>query len=256
MALIVPSSVNYPSPLTAIPSRMQDEPVEGRKQIPIEIDWGVMGGAANCVSFNFQNNATLNVSQIATMKIDNSASGADVTFIFTDTGETITIPAGSPLVVVPVFSNSTSFFASAPKGKTGDITRAQVLNYPNYPADVPETTESQIASSGGTVIVGGGGGPVQLVPAGINGTLETLKLMISNPAGGASQSSISVIDGAGGVFINAWNVGLPAIAFASQTPMDFNNANWRFTNGLSMTFGAAGGAGSFIANTFVDYHQP
>jgi hypothetical protein len=257
--LIIPPAVNYPSPLTAIPSFMQDQPKEGRMQVPVEILWGVMGGASKTVSINLQNNAALNISQISTLKVDNSQSGGDVVFIFPDTSDTVTIPAGAPLAVVPVFSNSVQFFVSAPNATAADVTRFQILNYQTFPADVPATVEAQTASSGGTLVNGGGPVSIQLAPAGINGTLETLKLSISVPNAPAAntQTAITVKDGNNNVFINGWNFALPSGATSPVLPLiDFNAANWRFANGLIMQFAAGGGAGSFIANTFVDYHTP
>lgn len=256
MSLLIPPAVNYPSPLTQIPSRMQDEPKNGRKQIPAEILWGTMGGPSNCVSFNTQNNATQNFEQITTLKVDNSLCGADVVFIWPDVADTITVPAGTPYALVPVLSNQLQFFVSGPQAKLGDITRFQLLNYQVPPADIPATVESQSSSTGAITIAGGAGGPIILAPATVSGTLETLQLNISNPAAGASQTVVSVADGAGRTLINGWNIGVPAIGFAWLKVIDLNALNWRFTNGLVMSFIAGGGAGAFIANTFSDWHTP
>src|SRR4051812_21854302 len=133
MPLLIPQPTNYPSPLVAVPSLMQDEPKEGRKQVPCEILWNIMGGTTKCIAFNLKNNATLEISQISTLKVDNSQSAADVTFIFPDTSDTVTIPAGTPLAVVPVFSNAVQFYVSAPAALVGDVTRFQILNYRTYP---------------------------------------------------------------------------------------------------------------------------
>lgn len=260
MPLIIPPSVNYPSPLTAVPSLMQDEPIEGRKQVSAEILWATMGGARKSVAINLQNNATLNISQISTLKVDNSQSGADVTFIFPDTSDTIVIPAGTPLAVVPIFSNATQLYISAPLALASDVTRFQLLNYATAPADVPQTTASQTASSGGTVV---GGGPVttQLIAPGINGTLETLQLWFSIATAPVANTQfvISVQDGQATprVLINSWNVAAPAAVTAMMAPiLDFDDLNWRFVNGLVINYAVGGGAGLAIANTFADYHTP
>jgi hypothetical protein len=128
---------NYQSPLTALPSEMQFEPVEGRLQVPVEILWGVMGGASHVVGFNLQNNATLNISQIGSLKVDNSQSAAPITIIFPDTGDQMVIAAGTKLVVFPVFSNGLQFVVSAPTAIGTDVTRLQILNYVAQPVLIP-----------------------------------------------------------------------------------------------------------------------
>jgi hypothetical protein len=258
MALVIPSSVNYPSPLFANASRMQDEPKNGRQQIALEFDWGIMGGPANCVSVNVQGNRVNNFEQIATLKVDNSQSGADVVFIWPDVTDTITIPARSPYVLVPVLSNALQFFVVAAQGQVGDITRVQLLNYPVSPSDVPPTVESQTASSGGTVI---GSVSSQLIAAGINGTLETMdvSISISTIPAASAQWSMSIHDGAtpNKVLVNGLNFAI--VAGQSGTAIQvFNrdNLNWRFQNGLVVQITQVLGADNVILNLFADYVQP
>ena len=258
MPLVIPPSVNYPSPLTAVPSLMQDEPREGRKQVPVEILWGVMGGTGKSVFINLQNNATLNITQISSLKIDNSHSGADVTFIFPDTSDTVTIPAGTPLAVVPVFANATQLYISAPNALAADVTRFQLLNYQTNPADVPQTTAAQTATTGGTVI-GGSGSSTQLIATTVNGTLETLQLKLSVPNAPAANTQFvfTAQDGTGKVLVNGWNVAIPATVTSILTPVfDFGDLNWRFTSGVKIDVVMGGGPGFAIMNTFASYRQP
>lgn len=263
MSLAIPASVNYPSPLVAVPSYMQDEPNEGRKQVPCEILWGSMGGTLKCVSFNLQNNATLNISQISTLKVDNSASGADVVFIFPDTSDTVTVPGGAPYVLVPVFSNATQFFVSAPTALSGDVTRFQILNYQTEPVDVPAGVEAQPANSSGVVLDGSGPVTTQLIPASVvTGTLETILLGITpNVALGAnSKSTFTVQDGNGNNFINAWSFFIFSATppTPSNTIINIPSANWRFQNGLKVIFTPVSGwtTGSLNGNYFANYKTP
>lgn len=253
----VPAAVNYPSPLTAVPSLMQDEPVEGRKQVPVEILWGSMGGPNKAVAFNLQDNATLNISQISTLKVDNSASGADVQFIFPDTSDTITIPAGTPLAVVPVFSNSIQFYVVAPAALASDVTRFQVMNYKHDPADVPAVAARQTASVPSAGLVPPGS--IQIIPAGVSGTLETLQIDLSrnSPTTSANQIVITITDGAGNNLIANANYGIATGQAVNRLLLvNLDDLNWRFTNGLKVTFAAAGGADTFIANAFATYEIP
>jgi len=263
MPLIIPPAVNYPSPLTAVPSLMQDEPTEGRKQVAVEILWASMGGPSKCVAINLQNNATLNVSQISSLKVDNSLCAVDVTFIWPDTGDTTTIPARTPFALVPVFSNAVQVFVSAPNALAVDVTRFQLLNYHTDPADIPQTVETQPATSGGTVL-GNGNVTMQLIPATVNGTLETLVLSINAQAAtaGPQQLVVTVLDGTGvvgllpGVLINQMNFGIPTgFADPNKLLLNLTDLNWRFTQGLKI-FVAPVTAQTVIGNAFANYRIP
>lgn len=260
MPLLIPQSVNYPSPLVAVPSLSQDEPMEGRKQVPVEILWGTMGGASKCVGFNLQNNATLNITQISALKVDNSASAADVQFIFPDTGDTITVPAGSPVVVVPVFSNAIQMYVSAPNSLLGDVTRAQLLNYQVPPTSVGVTVERQTSSSSPGVITQATNTTFPLVPAGINGTLQDIELWFAvgtAPAVAPVQFVMSVQDGQGTPvkLINQWNFLLTAITSKTDL-LNLIGINWRFLNGVNLVLQGVSGTGGAILNQYVSYTKP
>lgn len=258
MPLAIPQSVNYPSPLTPIPSRMQDEPKNGRKQITAEIDWNLMGGAQNCVSFNVQFNGTLNFEQISFIHVDNSQCAADVIFMWPDTSMTTTVPAGLPLAMVPVLSNALSFFVNSPGALLGDITRFTITNYPVMPVDLPTTAESQT--------VGGGGSPIQpetiqLIAAGLNGTLENLFIGAAiGPGPTASANATFVVQdgngsnlaGPGGFVLNC------GAGEALNAPVcNLTALNWRFRNGLKIIVTAGSWAGAVAQwNSFASYKQP
>lgn len=260
MPLLIPQSVNYPSPLVAVPSLSQDEPMEGRKQVPVEILWGTMGGASKTVAFNLQNNATLNITQISSLKVDNSQSAADVQFIFPDTSDTITIPAGSPVVVVPVFSNSVLFYVTAPNSLIGDVTRCQLLNYAVNPVDVPTTVERQASSSSPGVITQATNTTIPLIAAGINGTLQDIELWFAvgtAPAVAPVQFVFSVQDGEGTPvkLINQWNFLLTAIT-PKVDLLNLIGINWRFVNGVNLVIQGISGTGGAILNQYTSYTKP
>lgn len=129
MPLTYPQPVNYPSGQVPIPSSFHQEPQEGRLSIPLEILWDTMGGAGKSVGFDFQEDGTHPIRQIASVVVDNSACAAVVQLLFPDTGEVLTIPASAKRVAVPVYTNALAFVlvGTAPPG--GAVTRIQVLNY-------------------------------------------------------------------------------------------------------------------------------
>lgn len=245
MALAVPASVNYPNPSVMIPDVwMRKDPPEGPQMIPCEVLWGVMGGSAKCVSFNMQNggNGSVNqFSQVAALSIDNSKCGASVVFIFSDTQETITIPAYSPKVIVPVFSRSVTFFLSA-QGQTlsADVTRFIVHNTLPPPLAVPTSQEQSLAAVSGQLCVDG----AQVYPvlaAGNSGTLELgCAMMSSSNVGGGSWAAKFELKDGDGKLIGSWSWA----AFPGGDPTfnpDFCAMAWnvqaahvRFNDGLSI----------------------
>jgi hypothetical protein len=264
--LTIPPATNYPSGINAAPSFSQDEPREGRKQIRVEIIWNTMGGADKCVSFDLDGTRSQSFSQVSTIKCDNSGCGADVTFIFPDTGETITVPAGAPLIVVPVYSNSKTFYVYAPNASPEDETRFIALNFYTSPTEVSASgSRSTLASANMNCL--NAVSSVNLVAAGINGTLESLTWYYAQMFGfpnvqpNTSQGDFKLSDGAGTVFIAAYRVA----AYFSATPNQYSvpllnlyDLNVRFRNGLIVTFTpvASWGTGNLMLNAFAEYSQP
>lgn len=239
MPLTVPASVNYPTKLVAVPSLMQDEPKEGRKQISVEVDWQTMGGTANSVSFNLQNNATLEWTQISTLKIDNSNCGADITFVFPDTSDTISVPAYAPYVLVPVFSNGKSFYAIAPNAVDGDITRFQILNYEVDPTNIPTATGQEPAfnSSAPLILMSAGAASAQIIPAGVSGTVTGIYIgAVVDTTSVATSVTAALVDGDGntlGRYMNA----LDASQGFNGTVFAMSNLDMRFSDGLQFNQG-------------------
>lgn len=201
MPLIIPPSRNYASPLVAVNDKWMDQhPPEGPQQVPCEILWATMGGASYCVAVDFRGTGAQNITQMRALSVDNSLCGADVVFIFPDVSDTITIPAYAPKVIVPVFSNLTSFYVRALGDVlTDDVTRFSIHNTMPPPLAIPVTQEQT------TVIVGAlemdGSTVTTIAAATITGTLETGNMSFSaNLVGGGNYMATAQLeDGSGKV---------------------------------------------------------
>ena len=66
MAIVIPgTAVNYPNALLAVGLNFNNQPKEGFRSLPAEIDWSTMGGASKVVGFNAQTaGGTIQLSQI------------------------------------------------------------------------------------------------------------------------------------------------------------------------------------------------
>lgn len=230
MSILVPAAVNYPSPLVALPSKMMNqEPPEGRMQIPITVDWATMGGANNCVAFNFQNNATLPMSKISALSVDNSDCGMDVRFVFPDTGETITVPALTPKLIIEIPTNGTSFYLVGTLNlqieEPGDQTRFSILNYVPPPIAVPITTAQTPAGNG--ILIVDGASTTNLLDNSYRGSLRGFRFDYNSPPAGASADGIVVfklVDGTGA------NLCWMSVSCKSGQTSNFNLANMQNMN--------------------------
>ena len=256
MTLSVPPAVNYQSPLIAVPTRWDQAPIEGSKIIPCEVDWGTMGGTNHCVSFNLQNNATLNFSQIVALSIDNSLCGSDIEFIFPDTTETLFIPAYAPKTIVPVFTNQTQFWLSCSNAQSEDITRFSILNSMPPPVAIP-TTQEQNAALQSDVTTASSGSPssTQIIPIGVNGTIENIFItynIYANATGGSV--SWALVDGNGKTVCKGYNFG-NLNNWASGISFSLSDMRIRFQNGLSFNWSSQSvAAGASDINVF--YRTP
>lgn len=239
MALIVPNAINYPSPLTVTPSLMQDEPREGRQQIAAEIEWSSMGGTARAVSFNLQQNNTQAWTQIATLKCDNSQCAVDVRFLFTDTGETITIPAYTANAVLPVYSNARSFFVVGAGSLAGDVTRFVLLNYHQEPVVLPGSTGQEQAGIATSRILMSASSSTQIIPAGVNGTITGVCISaFCDGSTAAAYMSATLVSGAPVTFglQVAFDLGANSPAF-NGVLMQMSDLDIHFSNGVQFNQG-------------------
>lgn len=253
----VPPAVNYPNQLIGVPIRwansLPGNPPEGPQLINIGVTWGSMGGTSHCVYVNLQNNATLNFSQVATLSVDNSACAADIQFVFPDTGETTTIPAYAPKVVVPIFSNSNQFYIYAPNAQSDDVSNISILNFLPPPIDISTTQEQNFVAEGS--ILANSATTTALVSSSISGTLENCFISASLGVSASAGCAWQLIDGNSNV-LAAGRCAIVGTASQQATVLNLQGVHVRFQNGLgfkivSTTFG---GDSSFSVNAY--YRTP
>jgi len=256
MPITVPPAVNYPGPLIYLRSQLFNPPPEGNRMIPVEIDWGEMGGANNCVAFNLSQLGPLDFTQIVALSVDNSECGADIQIVFTDSAQTYSVPAYAPSTTFEVFTNSLSFFVLAEYGEESvDITRMAILNYLPPPFAIPATREQNNVTGANINITGAGS--TQVIPTGTTGTLEAMTIqatIVTASAAGASTCYLQ--DGTGklcGVATIASSTGMSQSTLILNLP----ECNIRFSNGLSLyqTGGWTPSAASFFTYNIL-YRSP
>lgn len=267
MAIVIPgTAVNYPNALLAVGLKnscvpVGQNPVNGPQCIPVEIDWGSMGGANSIVGFNIGNaGGTRAFQDLCALQVDNSGCGADIQFVFTDTQTTYTVPAYEPYVLIPIFTKSLQFYCiSQINGEiieTTDITRFTMFNFVPPPVVVPASQEQDTSA---VSAIAGAVGTTAIIPSGTNGTLNVVYVNYASPFGGlpaAGEMTWQLKDGSGkvlwtgqmgGGISSAWNVIL-----ANLSDLDM-----RFTNGVNFVQALAGGAaigGAF--NVVLGYRTP
>jgi hypothetical protein len=260
MTISPPPFVNYPNQLTSFPTRTGVTPPEGERMIQVEIDWGSMGGSQNCVFVNLQNNAVMNFSQIVSFSVDNSACGGDVQFIFPENSETLEIPAYIPKAIAEVFTSQTQFYVKGQGVIAGDITRFTILNYLPPPVVVPTSQEQNTAVVSNISINAGGSGSTQIVPLGVNGTVEAISVFSNIGAGAASfvEAGWAIEDGETSPKILAGGTsGGTAGGTVGAQVYGLSNLSIRFVNGLVFDWTVLSGAatsGGFTVNVY--YRTP
>lgn len=245
MTITVPPAQNYPGMLITYPANWMKEPTETPRMIPVEIDWTTMGGDNNSVVINLQNLQINPMSQIVALSIDNSACAANVSFLFSDTSETILIPSYANKVVIPVFTNGVEFFIVSPDARPGDITRFSILNTMPPPIAVPFTVEQLVVTAGN--IQADGASDTQLIAPDVSGTLEGISVSYSSPVDNTGTITVSVKDGSGNdLFIGQINA---EYGTAYNYPLfSFSGIHVRFLGGLTLHQSGDNVGGVFSAN--------
>jgi hypothetical protein len=251
MPIVLPPSVNYPSPLNSIVCRWDNEPSEGNRFIPCEVDWATMGGADNAVSMQLYGNAAQTLSQILALSVDNSGCGADVQFVFPDTSQVYTIPAYEPACVLPVFTNALSFYVICPNAATEDVTRFSVHNSLPPPSSLSVSKEQNIATSG--TIASNVATSTQVIPLGVNGTIEALSITAQLNGSSNAATEVQLIDGNN---IPVWTgqVSSNNSVNVNLTLANLSDLSVRFNGGLTFKVSTAIAAGAFAVNVY--YRTP
>lgn len=193
MPLVLPPFTIYQAPTFPVRGNWNVAPPEGDQYINFEIDWSLQGGASHNVQVNVAGGGYIPISQIAALSIDNTDSDADVSFVFPDSGYTLTVPAKASLIT-PVFTNSLTFYVVSPSAAAPDVVRFGVLNSVPPPVAALPTSEQSLVSVG--TIALDATGVTQLVPAGSSGEIEAFQMTLSGAAGvGGGVAAVQLQDG-------------------------------------------------------------
>jgi hypothetical protein len=252
LSITIPPFNQYQSPIVPLRGLWNAPPVEGDKFITAEIDW-LVTTTQQAVQFAVSANSPVSFSQIVALAVDNSRSGADVDFVFSDSGFVLTVPAQNQ-GVFPVFTNGLMFYAIALNAIAGDVTTFQVLNSMPPPSYINPSIEQNNAGISG---VGLTNGSTQAIPLGVSGTLNTIAGSISIIDAGASAETaqLVLVDGAGRQLWETFAVA-PA-GGAIVVPVNVAGLNIRFSNGVTLEVinsTVAAGAGNVVLSLY--YSQP
>lgn len=259
MALTIPPAVAYQSPIVSQPDAWAQKPVEGPRLIPFEVLWGSMGGsgAQKCIAFNVGNSGQGSAdrfSRVNALSVDNSRCGCSVRFVFPDTGETISIPAYAPRTIVPVFTNSTSFYLlTVGEVLSADETRFAVHNTLPPPIAVPFTQEQAVVASGALPVVFPSTNT--LLAAGNAGTIENGNIDIINTiqGGGAWVGTFTLRDGTNKILARAICNGDGANDFYENALLwTVNGVHLRFSDGLFLDQTIIGATAPVLNQAFVN----
>jgi hypothetical protein len=226
MPISIPAFDQYQSPLVPLRGLWNRKPAEGDRYVNAEIDWKVTT-KSDAVQFSLSGNSPVSLSQIVALAVDNSRSGTDVDFIFPDSGFILTVPAHNQ-VVSPVFTNALMFYAVATGSVAGDICSFQIMNSMPPPIPIAPSADQNHATVTGIAVTNG---TTQIIPAGVNGTLNLFSLSFPVTQGAsAGIASLILADGAGHT---VWN-GVINVPASSVQNFQFTlpDLSLRFFNGL------------------------
>lgn len=246
MSLTIPAFVQYQAPLVPLRGLWNRLPAEGDFFVTVEVDW-LVSPPGSAVQFSLSGNSPVALSQIVALAIDNGRSGADVDFIFADSGFVLSVPARSQLIA-PVFTNALMFYASAPNAVVGDVTVAQVLN--SMPPPVQAAPSSAQNHSGVTAISIATAATTPIIAAPASGTLNSFSILLDVSTAGSGQ--IALVDGSGRTL---WIFQMPS-APIGITPINVAGLSTRFSNGLNFVVSAPGGGIIGTATVNLYYSTP
>jgi hypothetical protein len=245
MPLTLPAFAQYQGVLPPLRGLWNAAPAEGDRFVNAEIDWGTLGGspAYTCVQFQLSGNSPVAFSQIVALSVDNSRCGADVDFVFPDSGFVLTVPAHAQLVA-PVFTNALMFYANAPGAVATDTTILQILN--SLPPPVALLPSSEQQQSFATAISLTSNSSTQLIANTVTGTLNAIQMSFSGiPATATGISTVALVDGAGSTLWAAF------VSAPQPGPVSLSGLEKRFVHGLSLVVSSATlSAGAIVPNVY------
>lgn len=250
LSLIIPPFSQFQGQLIPLRGLWNSAPLEGDRFINAEIDWITATGGLQAIQLAVGGNSPVALSQIAALFVDNSRCGSDVSFLFPDSGFELVVPAHSQ-VLSPVLSNALQFYAIAKNAAAGDVSILQILN--SVPPPIP-ITPSTLQSTAFATAVTFAAGNTQIVPVGVNGTLEYISINLDvQTAGTAGAVDIVLLDQTH----TLWSVpiNLP-INSTANLPFNVGPLNVRFTGGIVFTIGPVTGFTGNFASVSLYYSTP
>lgn len=254
MPISIPAFVQYQSPIVPLRGLWNHAPPEGDQFVNCEIDW-LVSPPGSAVAFSLSGNSPVAISQIVAISVDNTRCGADLAFIFPDSGFILDISAGSD-GIYPVFTNALTFYvsgASGPGVAIGDRTVFQILNSMPPPVPLPIGAHQTVNSLGGANIAVNGSNVIAGSPT--SGTLKGITGSVVAIGGAATGAVILVMqDGAGAIlWASSFGAGASQVA---NVPISVTGLNRRFSNGINLVVsGSTLGPGS-VATLNVYFTQP
>lgn len=249
MPLTIPAFSQYNAPMPPLRGLWNVSPQEGDYFVSAEIDW-LVSPPSSAVQFSLSGNSPVALSQIVALVVDNGRSGSDVSFVFPDTGFELVVAARNQ-GIYPVFTNALMFYAVAGNAIAGDVTVLQILN--SMPPPIPivaSVAQNHAAVSG----IPNGNGSNQLIPPGINGTLNTVNISIDASSSAGGSFNLTLQDGAGHIlWLNAYTVpsGAPL-----QLQVNLPGLALRFQNGVSLIASSVTGISGWAIAVNAYYSTP
>ena len=223
MSIIVPPYVAYQAPLVPLRGLWSKPPPEGDRYVNGEIDWGVTTTGQLAVAVSLSGNSPVAISQIIALAVDNSRSGAPVSFVFSDSGFALNVPARNQ-GIYPVFTNALNFYVVSASSHLGDVTSFTVLNSMPPPLSIaPVELQDKALASGVNLAINGS---TIILPATITGTLEAFDFDAVVTAPAAGTCTVTLQDGQG---TRLWQ---RTIVAAAQVSSSQSGLALRFVNGL------------------------
>lgn len=243
MPITVPPYVQFQAPMFPLRGLWNNAPPEGDRMVQAEINWGVTTGPGEAVQFQLSGNSPVAFSQIVSIWCDNSSNAVDVQFMFPDSGYTLVVPAYAQLVS-PVFTNTLQFYVFAPGATAGDRTLFMCFNSMPPPVAVQRTNAQSHAGIAGIAL--SANGSTALVPAGVNGTLESVQITADTlTVAAADNCSLSLSDGSGATL---W---VGAVGGGVQIEYNIGPIQIPFQNGVNFVVSGTNLTGGFaIANLY------
>ena len=241
LPLTIPAFVQYQSPMFPLRGLWNRAPQEGDQFVNVEIDW-LVSPPGSAVQFSLSGNSPVALSQIVALYVDNGRSGVDVDFIFPDSGFVLTVPAHNQ-GLFPVLTNALMFYASAQSSAAGDITIVQILNSMPPPIPIVASSAQNHVSLAGLTLANG---TSTIIAAGINGTLNTLSLSVSQNAA-AGTAILAFVDGTGRT---VWVTLIELQAAQNSIPIELPSLAVRFVNGLSLAISSSTLTGTIQVNAY------